>query len=202
MEPKCSLQRASPVARNSILRIILLVLAMTFVFNFESSAQEEQSRAAKRDSVKIAKIAAGEGVLSILGGPGYTPELKLIIAVGGLYSFKTNKADTLIQRSTVNGSFGITSSGGQTGRAILTSFWKQDKIRIFSNLWFKNIPDNYWGIGYDNGLNTPKSDSTTAYNRLYWQIYPRFLFRIKKDLYIGPVWILTIPGEVKKVQAF
>jgi hypothetical protein len=87
----------------------------------------------------------------------------------------------------VNGSFGITSSGGQTGRVVLTSFWRQDKIRIYGNLWFKNIPDNYWGIGYDNGLNTPKSDSTTAYNRLYWQVYPRFLFRIRKDLYIGPV---------------
>jgi hypothetical protein len=189
--------------KKSIMYVVLLILGMTFVFNFEASAQEEVSlavkidsvqndqvelsRAERRDSIKNAKIAAGEGILTFLGGPGYTPELKLIIAVGGLYSFKTNKADTLIQRSTVNGSFGITSSGGQTGRAILTSFWKQDKIRIYSNLWFKNIPDNYWGIGYDNGLNTPKSDSTTAYNRLYWQVYPRFLFRIKKDLYIGPV---------------
>lgn len=187
MKTKCKRLISTAMLKYSIMYVVLLVLAMTFVFNFEASAQEEPSRAERRDSIKSAKIAAGEGILSFLGGPGYTPELKLIIAVGGLYSFKTNKADTLIQRSTVNGSFGITSSGGQTGRAILTSFWKQDKIRIYSNLWFKNIPDNYWGIGYDNGLNTPKSDSTTAYNRLYWQVYPRFLFRIKEDLYIGPV---------------
>ena len=93
---------ASPVPRNSILRIILLVLTMTFVLNLELSAQEEislavkidsihndqveLSRAERKDSIKSAKIAAGEGILSFLGGPGYTPELKLIIAVGGLYS--------------------------------------------------------------------------------------------------------------------
>lgn len=191
------------ISCRSFTRITLLILGMSLLFSKELNAQEEislavkidsvhkdqveLSRAERKDSTKTAKIAAGEGVLSFLGGPGYTPELKLIIAVGGLYSFKTNKEDSLIQRSTVNGSFGITSSGGQTGRAILTSFWKQDKIRIYGNLTFKNIPDNYWGIGYDNGLNIPKSDSTTAYNRLYWQVYPRFLFRIKKDLYIGPV---------------
>jgi hypothetical protein len=99
--------------------------------------------------------------------------LKLIIAVGGLYTFKTNKEDSLIQRSSINGSFGVTSTGGITGRAILTSYWKQDKIRLLSNINFKTIPDNYWGVGYNNGLNTPKNDSTTAYDRLYWQVFPR-----------------------------
>jgi hypothetical protein len=188
---------------NPFKRILLLVLAMTFVFNFELRAQEEQSqvpendtvqitqeelsRSEKRDSTKTAKIAAGEGVLSFLGGPGYTPELKLIIAVGGLYTFKTNKEDSLIQRSSVTGSFGVTSTGGQTGKAILTSFWKQDKIRIYWDLWFKNIPEIFGGVVYYNALNIPKSDSTTAYHRLYWQVYPRFLFRIKESLYIGPV---------------
>ena len=173
----------------SISRFAMLILAMNMLFCFELNAQEEKKKGfmARRDSVKDAKIAEGKGVLSILGGPGYTPEVKLIIAVGGLYSFKTNKKDTLIQRSTVNGSFGVTSTGGQTSRIILTSFWNQDKMRIYANLWFKNIPDHYWGVGYENGLNTPKSDSTTAYDRLWWQVYPRFLFRLKKDLYIGPL---------------
>jgi hypothetical protein len=150
-------------------------------------AQKKNDRAARKDSVKAAKIEAGEGILSLLGGPGYTPELKLIIAMGGLYTFKTNKEDSLIQRSSVNGSFGVTSTGGITGRAILSSYWKQDKIRLLGNLNFKTIPDNYWGVGYNNGLNTPKSDSTTAYDRLYWQVFPRILFRVKEDFYIGPV---------------
>ena len=88
--------------------------------------------------------------LSVLGGPGYTPELKLLVAVGGLYSFKTNKTDSLIQRSTINGSFGVTiPDGGIVSKMILTSFWRQDRMRIYANAWLKNIPDHYWGVGYD-----------------------------------------------------
>jgi hypothetical protein len=177
----------NPVTRNSFMRIILLVLVISLAFNSELGAQKKNDRAARKDSVKAAKIEAGEGILSLLGGPGYTPELKLIIAMGGLYTFKTNKEDSLIQRSSVNGSFGVTSTGGITGRAILSSYWKQDKIRLLGNLNFKTIPDNYWGVGYNNGLNTPKSDSTTAYDRLYWQVFPRILFRVKESFYIGPV---------------
>ena len=165
----------------------LIIIGISLLFTLELSAQEKK-RSARRDSVKTAKIEKGEGVLSFLGGPGYTPELKLLLAVGGLYSFKTNKEDSLIQRSTVNGSFGVTvPSGGIVSKLILTSFWNEDKMRINANFWFKNIPDHYWGVGYDEGLNTPKSDSTTAHNRLWWQVNPKFLFRVKKDFYIGPV---------------
>ena len=168
--------------------LILTVLGITLIFNLEVIAQKKTGFLARRDSVKKARIAEGEGFLSILGGPGYTPELKLLVAVGGLYSFKTNKEDSLIQRSTVNASFGVTiPSGGIVSKAILTSFWKQDKVRIYANMWFKNIPDHYWGVGYDNGLNTPKTDSTTAFHRTWWQVNPRFVFRIGKDLYFGPV---------------
>ena len=170
---------------NWIFRTLLLVLGMTLLFNGELSAQKK-GWMARRDSIKQVKIAEGKGFLSFLGGPGYTPELKLLIAVGGLYSFKTNREDSLIQRSTVNASFGVTTTGGIVTKMILTSFWKEDRIRIYVNLNLKDIPDHYWGVGYDKGLDTPKGDSTTAYRRLWWQVNPRFLFRLKKYLYIGP----------------
>jgi hypothetical protein len=183
----------SLIRKRTIWGITKLLLGIILLFSYELSAQDELSVQEdlgffeRRDSVKTAKIEQGKGVVSFLGGPAYTPELKLLIAAGGLYTFKTNREDSLIQRSSLNFSFGLTSTGGQIGKLILTSFWKEDKVRIYMNLWFKNIPDNYWGVGIDNGLNTPKSDSTTAYHRLWYQIYPRFLFRLKKNLYIGPV---------------
>ncbi|MCK5372240.1 MAG: hypothetical protein KAQ62_26950, partial [Cyclobacteriaceae bacterium] len=73
----------------SISRFTLLILAMIILFCFELNAQEEKKKGfiARRDSTKEANIAAGKGFLSFLGGPGYTPELKLLIAVGALYSF-------------------------------------------------------------------------------------------------------------------
>ena len=176
------------VEQRRIWRFTLLFVVLSLLFAIELGAQEKKGRAARRDSIKAVKIAEGRGIFTILAGPGYTPELKLLIAAGGLYSFTTNKEDSLIQRSTVNSSFGVTvPDGGIVSKAILTSFWKQDKIRIYANLYFKNIPDNYWGVGYDNGINTPKSDSTTAFEKLYWQFNPKFMFRLKKHMYIGPV---------------
>jgi hypothetical protein len=167
---------------------VLLCLGMNMIFDMELMAQKKDGFFAQRDSVKAARIDSGEGFLSFLGGPGYTPELKLLLAVGGLYSFKTDKADSLIQRSTLNGSFGVTiPDGGIVSKLILTSFWKQDKMRIYANAWFKNIPDHYWGVGYADGLNTPKSDSTTSYHRMWWQFNPRIVFRTARDLYAGVV---------------
>ena len=171
-----------------MLRFTLIVVLINMLFSFQLSAQEKKGFIARRDSVKEAHIAEGKGFLSILGGPGYTPELKLLLAVGALYSFKTNKEDSLIQRSTINGSFGVTiPAGGIVSKLILTSFWNQDKMRIYANAWFKDIPDHYWGVGMEEGMNTLKSDSTTAYWRLWWQLNPKFMFRLKKDLYLGPM---------------
>ena len=181
----------SSIYRN-VLQFAALSLAITFMSSSDIWAQEEKKKKkgfiARRDSIKQVRIAEGKPFFSILAGPGYTPELKLLIAAGGLYSFKTNREDSLIQRSTLNTSFGVTiPTGGIVTKAILTSFWNQDKIRIYANLWLKNIPDHYWGVGIDDGLHKPKSDSTTAYWRLWWQINPKFVFRVKKDFYVGPM---------------
>lgn len=179
------------VLSRSISRLTLLILAVLLLSTFELNAQEEEKKKkgymARRDSVKEAKIAEGRGVLSVLGGPGYTPELQLIIGIGSLYSFKTNREDSLIQRSTANTSIGFTTTGGVIGKLILKTFWNQDKMRINGHFWFKSIPDHYWGVGYENAFTRIKSDSTTAYDRLWWQINPRFLFRLKKDFYLGPL---------------
>jgi Omp85 superfamily domain len=174
--------------RYTIYGCMLFIAAILMTSNATAQDEKKNRNSSKRDSVKAAKIAEGKGILSFLGGPGYTPELKLLLAVGGLYSFKTNPKDSLIQRSTVNGSFGVTiPDAGIVSKLILTSFWKQDKMRIYANLWLKDIPDHYYGVGIEDAQNTPKSDSTTAYLRFWWQINPKFLFRLKKNLYLGPM---------------
>ncbi|MBD80017.1 MAG: hypothetical protein CL840_13980 [Crocinitomicaceae bacterium] len=47
------------------------------------------------------------------------------------------------------------------------------------------MPDHYWGVGYDNGYNTPKTDTTTAFQREWWWINPRFLYQFKKYYFVG-----------------
>jgi len=127
----------SGIRQRSTWRFTLVFATISLLFTAVLSAQEKTGRAARKDSIKAAKIAEGKGIFSVLGGPGYTPELKLILAVGTLYTFKTDKEDELIQRSTLNSSLGVTSSGGIIFKSILTSFWKEDKIRINATFFLR-----------------------------------------------------------------
>ena len=103
-----------------------------------------------------------------MAGPAYTPELEFTLAGGFLLSYKTNPRDSLIQRSSSPLMFGITSTGAYFFSSIVSTYWLEDKLRIYGDIWFKNMPDHYWGAGYESAYNTVKSDSTTACKRLWW----------------------------------
>ncbi|TRX63292.1 BamA/TamA family outer membrane protein [Carboxylicivirga sp. M1479] len=142
------------------------------------------------DSIKVKKErkeANGSLMVMPLAGPAYTPELKLSFAGGVMTSFMTNKKDSLIQRSSAPIMLGLSTSGAYFIGTKLTSFWLQDKIRIYGDFNFKHMPDNYWGVGYDEGRYTEKSDSTTAYTRTWWQINPRILWQFKPNYFAGLV---------------
>jgi outer membrane protein assembly factor BamA len=143
-----------------LLHFLLIVFGLVTCPYVNVSAQElsKDEKKAKRKAKKQEKIDKGKLMILPLAGPAYTPELQFTLAAGA-YFFGTK----------------------------LTSFWKQDKLRIYADLNFKNMPDNYWGVGYNEGYNTEKGDSTTAYNRTWWQIYPKFLFKMGKNYFVGPL---------------
>ena len=116
--------------------------------------------------------------------PAFTPELGILLSVSGIFSFKTNTQDSLIQKSSLPVSVGYSSLGSIVASGILTSFWKQDKIRVYSSFYLKDTPDNYWGVGYKEANKTNLGDST-AYHRFWWQINPKILFRLAKHFYGG-----------------
>src|SRR5215470_2336615 len=130
--------------------VALLIFFLT-EFSFSAFAQKptKEERKARRDSIKADKIEKGKLMISPLAGPGYTPELGGLIAATTMISFKTNGKDSLIQRSSVPTAIGITTTGAYFFSSILTSYWLQDKLRINCDLWFKHMPDNYWGVGYE-----------------------------------------------------
>lgn len=148
-------------------------------------AQLKAEKKARKDSIREAKVAAGEGLISPLVAPGYTPELGGLVAVGGLWSFKTNKSDTIIQRSSVPFTFALTTTGAKVLQIRPTTFWLQDRLRITGEFWYKDMPDNYWGVGSDAALETPKSDSTTAYDREWFWLMPQFLYQFRKNYFVG-----------------
>ncbi len=138
-----------------------------------------------RTEKKEEKIREGKWMFSPVAGPGYTPELGLSLAGGVLTSFRTDKKDTLLQRSSLPVMFGVSTTGAIFLSGKLTSYWLHDKMRIYGDFWFKDMPDNYFGVGYENGLNTPKSKDSTAYKRLWFQINPRGLWQFKKNFFVG-----------------
>lgn len=123
--------------------------------------------------------------------PGYTPEMGGLLTVGSLMSFRTTPlfrrgTRELVQRSTItlNGSYSTT--GAITANVKLVSFWAGDAVRINADFVYKDMPDNYWGVGIEAGK-APATDSTTAYLRGYLSFVPKVLFRLGPAILVGPV---------------
>ena len=164
-----------------------------------SSSDERIRRKQERDSVKATKNLR----YSFFAGPGASPELGFVIGTANLFSFKTNPKDTVIQRSSIT----VSLAYGTVGAFVLNSrgriFYDQDRFRIFFRTKLKIMPDHYFGIGYDAGRNTPKGEMTTAYQKLYWVIQPRLMWKIDDNLYLGGIIDLnqTIATEINQTMA-
>ena len=150
-----------------------LIFFILLFFIFTTYGQET-----KNDSIKNLKF-------NWIIAPAYTPELGGMLSLSGIFSFKTDKNDSLIQRSSFPISFGYSTSGAIIYSGILTSFWNEDKIRLSAYTYFKSMPDNYWGVGYNNAISTDKSKDSTGYHKHWWQIKPKLVFEIKKDFFLG-----------------
>jgi hypothetical protein len=132
---------------NSIVFLSILFLIMNLTNGLIAQELTKEQKKANRKAKKAEKEASGKLMITPLAGPAYTPELGFTIAGGIMTSFKTNKKDTLIQRSSAPLMIGVTSSGAYFFQSKWTTFWLQDKLRIYSDLNFKQMPDNYWGVG-------------------------------------------------------
>ncbi len=91
----------------------LLAVMLILILAYEGLAQSTGLKgfSERRKKLKKERIEAGLPFLSPMIGPGYTPDAGLLFAVGGLLSFKTNRYDSLIQRSSLPATF-ITSTRG------------------------------------------------------------------------------------------
>jgi len=117
--------------------------------------------------------------------PAYTPELGPTLMGAMMISFKTNASDSLIQRSSTPVNIGISTRGSYFFNSIISTYWLEDKLRIFGELRFRNTPDHYWGIGYDNASSHPDRDEQSAYTRSFWKINPRILWQIRENYFLG-----------------
>ena len=179
---------------------------MSFMFLANINAQEEGISIVKDGKVKVStvfdktdstrvldtltlskkelrkqKVANRNLHYNILGGPSYTPDLGVLIGGTSLLTFRINPEDTLQLRSIIPPSIAIMLKGGVSVQIKPQLFFKNDKFRIFGQFSYKNILENFYGIGYNTNKNWERSDSTSQYRYNGIQINPWFLFRIKNS---------------------
>ncbi|TLX74983.1 hypothetical protein E9993_11365 [Labilibacter sediminis] len=117
--------------------------------------------------------------------PSYSPELQFLFSAGGLMSFKVQPDNPIVERSSIPFSVGY-SSNGSTAISILPYIYgKNDSYRILTQFYFKDMPDNYWGVGFEAGDRVSQPDSTTNYHRLWWSVEGKIVKKISKGFFIG-----------------
>ncbi len=164
---------------------ICVMVSLPLTGQLDTLVREPPSLFQRMARKKEVKIREGKLMVTPFLSPGYTPELGMVFAGGALFSFKTDKKDPLMKRTSFPVSFSYSSRGAIVFSTLLTSYWLHDRLRVNADLWYKDMPDNYWGVGYENAAGKEKSDSLTAYDRRWWWINPRFLFQVFDNFFLG-----------------
>lgn len=131
------------------------------------------------------KVEQGKFMAFPFAAPAYTPELGPTLMAAMMISFKTDRSDSIIQRSSTPVNIGISTRGSYFFNSIISTYWFEDRLRIFGELRFRNTPDHYWGVGYENASSHPERDEQTAYTRAFWKINPRILWQFRDDFFLG-----------------
>ncbi len=167
--------------------IVLLVIVFTNVNALGQVDSLKNIILNNLDSLRFAKIEAHTFKIMPYIAPSYTPEMEWLLSGGGLITFKTENKDRLLNLSSVPFSVGYSSNGSFAVRAMNVIYWKGDKIRSIGEFQWRDMPDNYWGVGYNNGNTVQKSDTTTGYTRSYWRFFQRLMFRTGNNFFVGLV---------------
>lgn len=128
---------------------------------------------------------SGRFRLTPLVAPAYSPEMRFLVASGFLASWKNGAQWLELQRSTLSSVVSISTTGAVNAAATLTAFAAHDRFRITADLSYKNLPDNYWGVGFASGLQLAEGDSTTRYRRKWFKFNPEALCRVADHLFVG-----------------
>ena len=137
------------------------------------------------DSIQSFRIERGRSTLTPFLAPSYSPEMKLTITAGGLFTFKLKPESPVLSRSSIPFSIGYSTNGSLQVSIRANVYGRADRLRLTGEYWLKYMPDNYWGVGYKNGRYTEISDSTTHYQRNWGQFKYKIVYRIVPNFFLG-----------------
>ena len=121
---------------------------------------------------------------SIVAGPFYdaTSSLSLGGGISALYSW--DRDDDLLKKSTLSVMAKLSIKGMVSIDVTGKNYMKHDRQRWNYRLEVIHSPMDFWGIGYENGLN---DDNKGRYKQANVRFTPDYLFRLCKNLYLGPM---------------
>lgn len=164
--------------------ILILMSQLAFAQKKEDEAQQ-LPLVQKDDSTYIGEVKRKNFRFTPFIAPSVSPEMGLLISAGGLISFSFQEDDPELQTSSIPFSFGYSTTGAINANIKPSLFFKGDKNRITSEFWYRDMPDNYWGVGYQNARSPSSPDSTTSYNRQWYQVLIRYTHKFGKNFYAG-----------------
>lgn len=164
---------------------MLFFLFLTGNLFSQDTIYKKKNLLQRMDSITNWKVSKGRSTFSPFIAPSYTPETSVMLTVGGLYTFKTKRENKLLSRSSIPFSVGYSTNGSLLISVKANIYMVSDKLRLTGEYWKKNMPDNYWGVGYQKGRYTPESDSTTAYHRNWQQFKFKIAYEVLSNFFIG-----------------
>lgn len=160
------------------------ILFLILVINHSVFSQDINSEKKKPFIVfKPDSIDDGRFLLTPFLSPGYTPELGWVLALGGYFSFKTKNKPS-VKRSSSPLSIAYSTTGAMIFNLQPIIYFNENKFIIYGDFWHKSMPDNYFGVGYDNASTRVKGEETSYY-RNWWWMNPRFFWQLKPNWFVG-----------------
>lgn len=168
-----------------VIYLLLTVILPIIIYGQNDTIHQKKTFFQRLDSTRSWKLETGRSTLTPFISPSYSPEMQLSITAGGLFTFKLDRESKLLSRSSIPFSIGYSTNGSLQVSIKANVYGKDDKLRISGEYWIKDMPDNYWGVGYTNGIERPKSPTTTGYHRYWRQFKFKVAYRIFPNLYLG-----------------
>lgn len=171
--------------KKSLLLLFAIIFINQLIYAQKEKEEEQLPIVLDEDSTAFVEMDLKKIRFTPFIAPSVSPEVGVMLVGGGLVSFKLDRADKLLQPSSVPFSFGYSSNGSANFNFRPSLFFKNDKNRISGDIWMKDMPDNYWGVGSDAAKSPSEPDSTTSYRRNWWQIYLKYVHQFRKDFFVG-----------------
>jgi hypothetical protein len=172
---------------------LFLILSFACLANFLLAQREEEESLPfiyKKDSSIVGEMDLKNLRFTPFVAPSVSPEVGLMLVGGGLVSFKFDRKSKILQPSSIPFSFGYSSNGSSNFNVKPSLFFKNDKNRIIGDIGMKNMPDNYWGVGYEKARKPSDPDSTTSYTRNWWQVNVKYSHQFK-NIFSGGYFLTT-----------